>query len=305
MTDPAAVAPAVASSLGVRRGAGATVVESIVAVLSDQQRLLVLDNCEHLLDGVRPLVAEIIRGCPRVAVLATSRERLAIDGEQVRPVAPLPVPGAARPPAASQSGDLVVRRPGSGGAPRPEARRESGRDRRHLPPAGWAAARARTRRGPCAVAQPRRHLRSAAQRVSICCRRPVRPSGRHSTLRAVLDWSYELLGGAHRQLFDRLSVFAGAFDLAAAEAVGAGGGIQQHQVVDLLTSLADASMITVGAERRDGPIRPARDVAALRRRASRRRPGGGGGPPCACAALPVGRRTGRPRAARTRRGSAG
>ena len=98
------------------------------------------------------------------------------------------------------------------------------------------------------------------------------PSGRHGSLRTVLDWSYGLLGADQRQLFDRLSVFAGSFDLAAAEAVCAGRGIERNRVVDLLTSLVDASMIGVGGDRGRGSLLAAGDTAALRHRALRRQP---------------------------------
>ena len=91
LTEPAAVAPALATSLGVRRQPDAGVVDSVARFLAPKRLLLVLDNCEHVLDGVRPLVEAILRGCPRVVVLATSRERLGINGERVQPVAPLPL----------------------------------------------------------------------------------------------------------------------------------------------------------------------------------------------------------------------
>ena len=87
-----------ATALGVRRSAETGVVESVVDFLSLRHMLLVLDNCEHLLDGIRPLVESLLRGCPRLVVLATSRTRLGVAGEHVRPVAPLPVPPpSARP----------------------------------------------------------------------------------------------------------------------------------------------------------------------------------------------------------------
>ena len=97
LTEAAAVAPALATSLGVRRQPDAGVVDSVAHFLAPKRLLLVLDNCEHVLDGVRPLVEAILRGCPRVVVLATSRERLGINGERVQPVAPLPLPDSERP----------------------------------------------------------------------------------------------------------------------------------------------------------------------------------------------------------------
>ena len=92
LTESAAVAPALATSLGVRRTADAGVVDSVVDFLRSQAAAAGADNCEHVLQAVRPLVEAILRGCPGVVVLATSRERLGVNGERVQPVDPLPFP---------------------------------------------------------------------------------------------------------------------------------------------------------------------------------------------------------------------
>jgi predicted ATPase len=253
VTDPDATAAALATSLGIPRTAESTVVESIVTFLTDKHLLLLLDNCEHLLISVRRLLAAILRGCPRIVVLATSRERLAIQGEHVLPVAPLPLSEADRQleaggPAAALFIDRAraVRRDLQLDA---KNRTEIADICRHvdgLPLAlELAAARMRSLNPADIAERVRTHL-------DLLSSDGVN-SGRHGTLRTVLDWSYGLLGDDARQLFDRMSVFAGSFDLAAAEVVCSGRGIERRQVVDLVTSLVDASMITVGGT--EGAVR--------------------------------------------------
>ena len=245
VTDPEAVAPAVATALGVHRGADTTVVESVVTFLGDQEKLLILDNCEHLLGGVRPLVAEVLRGCPRLVVLATSRVQVGIDGEHVRPVATLPLSASSAQHAAT--GPAVTLFVERAQAVRPDLHldRETletiSSICRHLDGLPLALELAAARMRSLNPADISDRTRSDLDLLSS-----GEPSGRHGSLRTVLDWSYGLLGADHRQLFDRLSVFAGSFDLAAAEAVCAGRGIERNRVVDLLTSLADASMIGIG-----------------------------------------------------------
>jgi len=253
VTDPEAVAPAVATALGVHRGAGTTVVGSVVTFIGDQEKLLILDNCEHLLGGVRPLVAEVLRGCPRLVVLATSRVQLGINGEHVRPVATLPLSASSAQHAApGPAVTLFVER---ARAVRPDLQLDpetletiSGICR-HLDGLPLALELAAARMRSLNPADISDRTRSDLDLVSSA----GEPSGRHGSLRTVLDWSYGLLGADQRQLFDRLSVFAGSFDLAAAEAVCAGRGIERNRVVELLTSLVDASMVGVGGT--EGAVR--------------------------------------------------
>ncbi len=246
LTEPAAVAPALATALGVRRQPDAGVVESVAGFLAPKRLLLVLDNCEHVLDGVRPLVEAVLRGCPRVVVLATSRERLGVDGERVQPVAPLPLPDSARPldvtaPAVALFVDRAraVRPDLQLGAESLAAIVGVCHHLGGLPLSlELAAARIRALNPVDLSARMADHLELLSP--------TNRDAGRHGTLRGVLDWSYDLLTPTQQRLFDRLSVFSGGFDLAAAEEVGSGDGIDGGQVVDLLASLVDASMITVG-----------------------------------------------------------
>ena len=246
VTDPSAVAAAVATSLGVRRSAETSVVESLVDYLSQRRMLLVLDNCEHLVESVAPLVESLLRGCPWLVVLATSRARLAVTGEHVRPVAPLPVPAVGqRPDPTTPAVALFVQR---ASAVRPELRLDEAtltkvaeicRQLDGLPLAlELAAARLRSLNPTDLLDRMRTRLDLLSPTADH--------RGRHATLRAVLDWSYELLTPVQQRLFDRLSVFAGGFDLAAVEEVCSGGGVARDTIVDLLTALVDASMVTVG-----------------------------------------------------------
>ncbi len=247
LTDPAAVTAALATSLGVRRQADESVVASLVGFLAHKRLLLVLDNCEHVLAGIRPLVEAILSKCPRVVVLATSRERLAVEGEQVRPVAPLPLPATDHPlDATAPAVALFVDR---ARAVRPDL---------DLGPPNLAAIIGVCRRLdglPLSLELAAARIRSlnpadlsARMAGLVDLLSPAgADAGRHGTLRAVLDWSYDVLTTTQRRLFDRLSVFSGSFDLAAAEEVGSSSGIERGRVIDLLASLVDASMVNVGA----------------------------------------------------------
>ena len=253
LTDPAAVAPALATSLGVRRQPDAGVVDrsptsSLPSGLPTGAGQL----------RARPRGGPAARrgdpgACPRVVVLATSRERLAIKGERVQPVGRLPLPDTERlldatAPAVALFVDRAraVRPDLDLGAVNLAAIVDVCRNLDGLPLSlELAAARIRSL-NPVDLA-----ARMAA-RLDLLSPADA-DAGRHSTLRAVLDWSYNLLTPTQRRLFDRLSVFSGSFDLAAAEAVGSGDGIGRGQLVDLLASLVDASMISVGAT--DGRVR--------------------------------------------------
>ena len=269
VTDPSAVAAAVATSLGVRRSAETSVVESLVDYLSQRRMLLVLDNCEHLVESVAPLVESLLRGCPWLVVLATSRARLAVTGEHVRPVAPLPVPA---------SGSDRTRRPR-------RSRCSCSAPPRCVPSCVW------TRTTLTKVAEICRQLDGLPLALELAAARlrSLNPTdlldrmrtrldllsptadhrGRHATLRAVLDWSYELLTPVQQRLFDRLSVFAGGFDLAAVEEVCSGGGVARdghRRPVDSPGGRLDGHR---RPGRRPSPLRHARDVATVCGRAPR------------------------------------
>ena len=264
LTEPAAVAPALATSLGVRRQPDAGVVDSVAHFLAPKRLLLVLDNCEHVLDGVRPLVEAILRGCPRVVVLATSRERLGMNGERVQPVAPLPLPDSERPldvtaPAVALFVDRAraVRPDLQLGAANLAAIVGVCRHLDGLPLSlELAAARIRSLNPADLSARMAGHLELLS---------PTGPdAGRHSTLRGVLDWSYNLLTPTQRRLFDRLSVFSGSFDLSAAEEVGSGDGVEARsggRPAGLAGGRVDDHR---RRDRRQGQVLVAGDLAGLR-----------------------------------------
>ncbi len=236
LVEDSAIAPAVNAMLGVGQHQ-LDPVEAVVDRLADQRALLVLDNCEHLVTGVAGLVSAINRRCPRVAVLATSREPLGISGERVWPVRPLME--------ADEAVDLLLDRV----AERDASLDTSAWDRndlRHLcsrldgmPLAiEMAAARLQTM-------SPRDVVRRLEDRFRLLRSRQRDVSDRHQTLLAALDWSYDLLEPDEQVLLDRLSVFGGSFGLEAAEQVCSDDGIDAFDVIDLIASLVDKSLVSV------------------------------------------------------------
>jgi predicted ATPase/class 3 adenylate cyclase len=259
LADEALVPQAVAAAVGVREDPGRPLVATLADALRPKRLLLVLDNCEHLLEACARLAEGLLRACPDLRVLATSREALGLAGE-----APYRVPSLALPAA---PGPLSV----EALAPSEAVRLFAARAATVRP--GFAV----TAQNAAAVAEVCRRLDGiplalelAAARVRVL---PVEPLlarledrfrlltggsrtalARHQTLRAAVDWSYDLLGAAERTLFARLSGFAGGFTLEAAEAVGAGEGIEPVDVLDLLTRLVDKSLV-VAEEQPDGAAR--------------------------------------------------
>ena len=245
--DPHAVTDAVAGSLGITRQGATPLLDTLIAALRPRRTLLVVDNCEHLLPDVAVLVDRVARECPQLVVVATSRERLAIRGEHLWPVAPLEVPTE---DAASGAASALLQVPAvrlfcdRATAADPAFRLETS-DRpavvricRRLDglPLAIELAAARVR----ALAPAELVLRLGA-RFNLLATGPRGDTDRHRTLRATIDWSYGLLDPAEATLFDQLSVFRGGFDLAAAEAICGAGG---QDVAELLVSLVDKSMVT-------------------------------------------------------------
>jgi predicted ATPase/class 3 adenylate cyclase len=235
LSDPDAVLATVAATLGVLPQEGGSLVGAIVDWLEGRRLLLIVDNCEHVLGPVTELVGAIIEARPTVTVIATSREPLGVEGERVAPVPSLGELDAVelfcdRASAVDDTMEFSVADRATIGA---ICTRLDG-----IPLAiELAAARARS-------LTPADLLDRLADRFRV-----VRGGGRgverHQTLRATVDWSYRLLPGPERLLFDRLSVFAGGFDLAAAEGVCAGDAVDERAVVDLLMSLVDKSLVDV------------------------------------------------------------
>jgi predicted ATPase/DNA-binding SARP family transcriptional activator/DNA-binding CsgD family transcriptional regulator len=240
--DAAGVDDAVAAVFSVTARAGRALVEFLRA----KELLLVLDNCEHLLAEAAALAQVLARSCPRLVILATSREGLGIDGERLVPVPPLVVPGAdadldtilnaeavrlfTERAAAVKPGFAVTKQ--NVAAVAAVCRRLDG-----VPLAIELAAARVPAMTPAELA--RRLARSFA--VLAGGRRGA--VARHQTLRAAIDWSFQLLTGSEQALLARLSVFAGGATLEAAEAVCGGEGIDPDAVFGLLASLVARSLV--------------------------------------------------------------
>jgi non-specific serine/threonine protein kinase len=259
LADPALVARAVATVLGVAEQADRPLIDTLTSRLAGQRLLLVLDNCEHLIDASAALADALLRRCPDVRLLATSREPLTIGGEIVWRVPPLTLPDergtvdmahlcqaeAARlfiERAMAVRPDFQVTATTAAVAVADICRRLDG-----LPLAIELAA-ARVSLLPVDHIADRlddalRLLTSGSRTAPL----------HHRTLRATLDWSYALLTETERVLLRRLAVFAGGWTLAAAEAVAAGEGIAPADVLDLLGQVAHKSLVQV--EQRDGEAR--------------------------------------------------
>jgi len=246
--DPALLARAVAAVLSVREVPGRTLTEALVACLRQRRLLVVLDNCEHLLGACAELVRALLSGCPQLRILTTSREPLAIAGERVWQVPPLPVPAPAEQPQpeALMSYDgvrLFVERaeavqPGfvlSG-----EVAPAVSEITRRLDGIPLAIELAATR---VAMLTPAEIARRLDDRFALLTKGARNGLPRHHTLRAALDWSHELLSSPERALLRRLSVFVGGFCLEAAEAVCADGEVQAPEVFELLAGLVSKSLM--------------------------------------------------------------
>jgi predicted ATPase/DNA-binding CsgD family transcriptional regulator len=252
LADPGLVDGAVLESVG--GGSSRSPLRAAAEYLREANALLVLDGCEHVLGAARHAAEVLLRRCPSLAVLATSRSPLDIAGELVWPVPPLSVQKGS-----GAGGD------GASDAARLFADRASyAQPRFELSEDGAAAVETIVRRVdgiPLAIelAAARMRVLSAEEIADglddhlRLLRGGHRSDPRHQAIRASLDWSHELLTDSERQLFARLPVFSGGFDLEAATAVCAGGGIAPGQILDEIQGLVDKSLLAV--ERRAGATR--------------------------------------------------
>ncbi len=239
-----AVPHAVALALGVALAPGVDVVDALVGSLRHRRMLLVIDNCEHVLLAASQLVDSLARRCPSVTIIATSRERLGVDGEHVWPVLPLPVPPAGAPDvAASPAVALFLDR---ARAARADFVLDAANSRavadicRGLDGLPLALELAATRLGALTAEDLAQRLRN---RFALLNAGPRNDGERHRTLRALVDWSYGLLNETEQVVFDRLSVFAGGWTLDGAAAVCPPDAVSQADVAAVVASLADKSMI--------------------------------------------------------------
>lgn len=269
LSDSILVPQVVAATLAIDEQAGRPFTDAIVETLRDRRLLVILDNCEHLIDACASLAEALLRGCPDARILTTSREALRIAGEAMRSVPPLPVPddGCDREGELADAVQLFVdRAPLAQPAFRvtPENIRAAGAIGTRLDglPLAIELAAARTR------------LLSAAQIAErLDDALPLLTGGgrtapeRQQTLLASMDWSYDLLDQDERALLRRLSIFAGGCTLEAAEMVCATDGIAPDAVLDLLFQLVDKSLVVVedvGGEPRCRLLEPIRQYAAQR-----------------------------------------
>jgi predicted ATPase/Tfp pilus assembly protein PilF len=258
LEDGALVPGAVAEALDLRALRGGEVVDALRAELEPLELLLVLDNCEHLIGAAAALVDSLLRGAPRLAVLATSREPLRVPGEVVFRVPSLGIPDPEReePPEELlryEAVRLFVERARSvapGFALDVETAPAVARICHRLDGLPLALELAAARVGaltPAVLAgrlDGRFRLLRAGSRAA-----PTR----QQTLEATLDWSHELLSADERTLLRRLAVFAGSFPLDAAEEVCSGAGLEAEQVALLLAELVEKSLVV--SEHRAGPRR--------------------------------------------------
>ena len=246
----------IAQAMDITLGNQGAPLDLLVNAIGSKRALLVVDNCEHLVEPAGRAIAAILRGCPQIRVLASSRQRLGISGE-----ATYRIPSLAMPPAL---GELTAAEAGRYAATTLFVERAAAVDDRFLlddenaPVTGdicrrldgiplaieLAAAR-------ITILSPRQLRDRLDERFHLLSggRRDVLP--RHQTLRAAIDWSYDLLNERERALLRRLSVFANGFTLEGAVALGGSAGLDELDVFDLLASLIDQSLALVepGGER--------------------------------------------------------
>jgi predicted ATPase len=248
--DPDAMVQVVAAALGVQSYPGVPLDARVREVLGDRRVMLVLDNCEHLLEAVSLLAEGVMRECPRVRILATSREPLDIGGERVVRVRSLPMRDPVAEGEAGGESDAVRLFVDRASSAEPDfdldetnarivediCRRLDG-----IPLAIELAAARAVAMSPAEILDllgERFRLLTGGRRTAV---------ERHQTLRATVDWSYSLLRASEQVVFARLGVFPASFDAAAARAVTGGDGVEVWDVLDALTGLVSKSMVNTVA----------------------------------------------------------
>jgi non-specific serine/threonine protein kinase len=257
ISDPKLVPLAVAGALGVREVPDRSLTESLAEYLGPRSSLVILDNCEHLIYGCAALADALLRRCPYLKILGTSREPLRVAGETMWMVPSLSLPDPKWRPNAEQLAGyealrLFIERAKQSSANFTLTDRNAPVVARlclrldGIPLAiELAAARVRA----LTVEQISERLEDPLSLLTTG-NRTAPP--RHQTLRAALQWSYELLDEQERGLFERLSVFAGGWDLEAAEAIGAEDSAGAAEILDLLSMLMDKSLVIAENDEEEG-----------------------------------------------------
>ncbi len=261
LSDATLVPRAVAAALGVRERPGRSLMDTLSEHLRAKNTLLVMDNCEHLVEEAASLADDLLRSCGKLRVLATSREPLGVPGEAVWPVPPLSLPdgeASAGEMMESEAVRLFVERARSRLRDFELVERNAAsvaRVCRRLDGIPLAIELATARMGALAVEIVAERLEESLEILGGTSRRP---EPRHRTMRATIAWSHDLLDEGERALFRRLSVFAGGWTMEAAEEVCEGDGVERGDVLDLLSRLVEKSLVVVAsptAEASDGAIR--------------------------------------------------
>jgi predicted ATPase/DNA-binding CsgD family transcriptional regulator len=269
VTDPGLVVTVISATLGLREDPARPGEETLLATLRQRQLLLLLDNCEHLVERVATVVRRILSGCPGVRVLATSRAPLGVAGEALLPLEGLGLPGVTGATVELAASDAVrlflgraqLVRPGF--EPTPAELKDIAGLCQALEGMPLAIELAAARLSGMTAAEIRGRI-VHGQAVLATSSRAV--PERHRTLEAAIGWSYSLLDSDERSTLQRLSVCAG-FDLEAAEAVCAAPGLSPERVAEFLLGLVEKSLVSAhpaGATTRYRLLEPLRQYASWR-----------------------------------------
>ena len=249
LSDPALVPSAVARALGLQVGGEEITAQAVARIVGGQNFLLILDNCEHVIDAVAALAEMFVRLCPRTTILATSREVFRIDGEYVYRVPPLDVPaqGQAEPDhiLGHSAVELFIARARALDSEFPShagALPAIGTICRQLDGIPLAIEFAASRAAALGIEQVAVGLRDRFALLTSGRRTAV---PRHRTLRATLDWSYELLPDTEQRLLRHLAIFPAGFTLEAAAFVMDDGGDAALGITDGISSLVSKSLVTL------------------------------------------------------------
>ena len=243
VTNPAFIMTTIGDTWGLRPGEGASIDDVVTRYLWSREVLLIIDNCEHLLDATSAIIKFLLDACPKLKIVATSRESLGIPGEALLRVPSLGLPDTSHPLMESEAALLFLDRAHAsrpGFHPTDEELADIGRICTRIDgiPLGLELAAARLR--SMSTADLAKRLDESFRILSGSAKAAL---PRQRTLHATVDWSYDLLKPQEQAMFRRLSVFTGGFDLAAAEVVCVGGDVEAAAVLDHLDSLVDKSLV--------------------------------------------------------------
>jgi predicted ATPase/DNA-binding XRE family transcriptional regulator len=256
--DPELLAQTVAAALGVREQTGQSILVTLIAALQPKELLLVLDNCEQLVDACATLADALLHACPNLHIIATSREPLRIAGETVCRVPPLELPSEQASLEQIKQAESVRLFVARACAAEPafvlsDSNAQSLAEVcRRLDGIPLALELAAAQAPLMSVQQLSGRLGDA---LGLLTRGSRLAPARQRTVRATIEWSYGLLAETEQRLFDRLAVFAGGWTLEAAEAVAGVDDLDHREVLGLLGRLVDTSLVLVESDGGDGPVR--------------------------------------------------